>query len=100
MDDLAQRSKRLSLSEEEGRKVDISRNKKVGRFVLVAKFLTQRAVNIKAVARTFRPIWRTRSELEVSDAKNNIVLLDFKLEVDMEKVIMGSGDATLESGCS
>lgn len=89
MDDLAQSSKRLSLSEEEGRKVDLSRNKKVGRFVLVAKFLTRRAVNIEAVARMFQPIWRTRSELEVSDAGNNIVLLDFKLEVDMEKVIMG-----------
>ena len=43
MDDLAQSWKKLSLFEEEGRKVDLSRNKKVGSFVLAAKFLTRMA---------------------------------------------------------
>lgn len=43
MDDLAQSWKKLSLFEEEGRKLDLSRNKKVGSFVLAAKFLTRMA---------------------------------------------------------
>lgn len=42
MDDLAQSWKRLSLFEEEGRKVNLSSNMKVGSFFLVAKFLTRR----------------------------------------------------------
>jgi len=50
MDDLAQSWKKLSLFEEEGRKVDLSRDKKVGNFVLAIKFLTCKVVNIEAVA--------------------------------------------------
>nr|POE80504.1 hypothetical protein CFP56_04862 [Quercus suber] len=89
MDDLAQSLKKLTLFEEEGRKVDLSRNKKVGSFVLVAKFLTSKEVNIEAVAQTFHPIWQTRSPFDVSDAGNNVVLMEFKLEVDMDEVLMG-----------
>ena len=89
MDDLAQSWKKLSLFEEEGRKVDLSRNKKVGSLVLAAKFLTRKAVNIEAVAQTFHPIWRTRSQFDVSDVGNNVVLMEFKMEVDTDKVLMG-----------
>ena len=69
--------------------MDLTRNKKVGKWVLAVKFLTRRIVNIEAVAQTFRPLWRTRREFEVSDAGNNVVLFDFMLEADVEKVLMG-----------
>lgn len=69
--------------------MDLTSNKKVGKCVLAAKFLTRRIVNIEAMARTFRPLWRTRRDFEVNDAGNNIVLFDFMLEMDMEKVLMG-----------
>lgn len=69
--------------------MDLTSNKKVGKCVLAAKFLTRRTVNIEAVARTFRPLRRTRREFDVSDAGNNIVLFDFMLEVDVKKVLMG-----------
>ena len=89
MDDLAQSWKKLSLSKDKDRNMDLTTNKKVGKWVLAAKFLTRRIVNIKAVARTFRPLWRTRREFEVSDAGNNVVLFDFMLKADVEKVLMG-----------
>ena len=57
MEDLENRWQRLSLMESEGKKVDLSRNKKNLSFVLAAKFFTRRAINIEAVARTFRSIW-------------------------------------------
>lgn len=89
MDELAQSWKKLSLSEVEGRKVDLSRKKKTGDYVVAAKLLTRRNINIEAVARTFLPIWKTRGNFEVNDAGGNVFLFDFELEVDAEKVMMG-----------
>ena len=57
--------------------------------VLVAKFFTRRSLNIKAVVRTFHPIWRTQSKFKVSDAGNNVLLIVFDLAVDAEKVLQG-----------
>ena len=53
----------------------------------MAKFFTRQSLNIEAVARTFHPIWRTRSKFKVSDAGNNVLLIAFDLEVDAEKVL-------------
>ncbi|XP_030964038.1 uncharacterized protein LOC115985211 [Quercus lobata] len=78
-----------SLSEVEGRKVDLSRKKKTGDYVVVAKFLTRRNIKIEAVARTFLPIWKTRGNFEANDAGGNVFLFDFELEVDAAKVMMG-----------
>lgn len=89
MEDLALRWKKLSLSEAEGKKCDLSKNKKLQEHVLAAKFFTRRMVNVEAVARTFRPIWRTKRNFEVSMAGDNILLIAFELEVDVEKVLQG-----------
>ena len=89
MDDLAQRWQKLSLLVNEGNKVDLTVKKKEGEHVLAAKFLTHRNVNLEVMARTFRPIWRTRGSFEVNDAGNNMVLFDFEFEVDAVKVLMG-----------
>lgn len=56
---------------------------------MAVKFLTCQNINIEAVACTFRPIWRTRGNFEVSDAGNNTVLFNFELDADAEKVLMG-----------
>ena len=89
MDNFARRWQKLSLSVEEGNKVDLIAKKKAGEHVLAAKFLTHRNVNLKAMACTFRPRWRTRGNFEVNDAGNNKVLFDFEFEVDAVKVLMG-----------
>lgn len=46
-------------------------------------------MNIEAVTRTFRPRWRTRRSFEVSATGDNVVLIVFELEVDIEKVLQG-----------
>uniref|UniRef100_A0A7N2LI42 DUF4283 domain-containing protein n=1 Tax=Quercus lobata TaxID=97700 RepID=A0A7N2LI42_QUELO len=89
MEEIENRWRKLSLSETEGRKVDLSKENKQTKAVLAAKFLTRRAVNIKAVTRTFQPIWRTRRNFDVTSTGNNLVLIAFELEADVEKVLQG-----------
>lgn len=67
MEDLAQKWKTLSLSEVEDTKVDLLRGKKKLDFILAAKFFTRRSLNVEAVVKTFRPLWRTRGSFEVFD---------------------------------
>ena len=89
MEDLASRWKNLSLSDKEGKKLALAKNKRRVDFVLAAKFLTKRNVNIDAVAKTFRPLWRTRNDFCIRDASDNHLLFTFELESDLEKVLLG-----------
>ena len=89
MEDLASRWKKLSLSEAEGKKCDLSKDKKQLEHVLAAKFFTRRPINVEVVARTFRPIWRTKRKFEVSLMGDNILLFEFELETNIEKVLQG-----------
>ena len=54
--------------------------------MLVAKFYTRCSVNLEAVEKTFRPLWRTKHKFEVSDAGNNRMLFVFET---VEKVLLG-----------
>nr|POF12390.1 uncharacterized protein CFP56_52682 [Quercus suber] len=89
MEDLALRWKKLSLSEVEGKKHDLTKEKKTLEYVLAAKFFTQRSINVEAMARNFRPIWHTKRNFEVSTVGDNILLIAFEWEVDAKKVLQG-----------
>ena len=89
MEDLANSWRNLSLSEKEGDKLDLKNKKKGQNFVLATKFFTRRSLNVEAVAKTFRPLWRIRDNFEVSDAGNNCLLFAFQSEEDIQKVLMG-----------
>lgn len=67
MEDLEHVWKKMSLTNVEDTIIDLSSDKKM-EIVLAAKFLTRHSLNVEAVARMFRPIWRTRTSFEVSDA--------------------------------
>ena len=56
---------KLSLTYKEGKSLSLSMDKQIHEFVLVAKFLMKRNVNIDAVAKTFRPLWRTTQRFNV-----------------------------------
>lgn len=89
MEEIENRWRKLSLSDTEGRKVDLSKERKQTESVLAAKFLMRRVVNIEAVARTFQPIWHTGRNFEVTSTGDNLVLIAFELKVDVEKVLQG-----------
>ena len=82
-----------SLSNKEGKKVVLSKGKQIQEFVLAAKFFTKRTVNIDAVAKTFRPLWRVRQNFNIRDAGNNNLVFAFELEVDgTDEVDHGRGN--------
>ena len=53
MEEISKRWKKLSLTDIEGDKFDLSKEKKRPEFVLARKFFTRRAINIEALAKTF-----------------------------------------------
>ncbi|XP_050259025.1 uncharacterized protein LOC126704027 [Quercus robur] len=89
MEDLMAKCDNLSLSEWEGKKVVLSKKNQRPECVLAAKFFTKRALNIDTVARTFRPIWRTKASFHITNVGENILLFTFEQEVDAVKVLLG-----------
>ena len=89
MDDLGSRWKKLSLSNKEGKKLALAKNKQILKYVFAVKFLTKRSVGIDVVAKTFRPLWCTRNDFRIRDAGDNHLLFTFELEFDIEMVLMG-----------
>ena len=89
MEELSQRWQKISLTDTEGTKFDLSKEKQSSEFVLAGKFFTRRAINTEAFAKTFRPLWRTRRNFEIRAAGDNIALFAFELEADVEKVLHG-----------
>lgn len=86
---LTRRCDNLSLSAWEGKKVVLSKAKRVSDCVLAAKFFTRRVVNMEAVGRTFRPIWHTKESFHITNVGNNILLFTFDLETDGERDLIG-----------
>ena len=89
MEEITRKCDGLSLSAKEGERVVLPKNLTKAKHVLIAKFLTKRVLNVEAVAHMFRPLWRTKESFCVSNAGNNILLFEFELEVDAEKVLQG-----------
>ena len=54
---------------------------------MAAKFLTKRVVNLEAVLRTLKPLWRLVHGLMGQDIGNNRMMFLFTNKVDMERVL-------------
>ena len=54
-------------------------------YIIAAKFLIKRALNIDAIAAMFKMLWRSKNGFKVKNLGNHIVLLtvDNKLDVDI-----------------
>ena len=89
MDDLTCKCDNLSLLEWEGKKVVLKKKNQKPECVLAAKFFTKRALNIEVVARTFRPLWRTKASFHISNVGDNMLLFTFDQEIDTVKVLLG-----------
>ncbi|KAK9992681.1 hypothetical protein SO802_027666 [Lithocarpus litseifolius] len=60
-----------------------------GEWVLVAKFLTRRVLNLDTIAKTFSPLWRATKGFKVRKEGEHIVLFTFKDQLDMMRVPVG-----------
>ncbi|KAK7834037.1 hypothetical protein CFP56_025120 [Quercus suber] len=65
----------LKLSKREGSEVDLAVPGVDQGLVLAGKFCTKWRVNLEAIGRALRSVWRTKRDFEVSDMGENGVLL-------------------------
>ncbi len=78
----------LSLSELEGEKFNLEPDStSTQESILAARFLTRRPINLEAVARTFRPLWRTDKGFRRKDMGDNVITIYFLDEADLERVL-------------
>ena len=89
MESLSVQWERLSLTEEEGSTYKSETLEQGSGNAVAAKFFTRRVLNMKAIARTFKSVWRKKRGFEVKDMGNHVVLFTFEDAVDAERVIMG-----------
>ena len=87
MEELAKSWSCLTLSDVEGSQVSITEEEAIPEFVLVAKFLTNRALNVEAIAKTFTPIWTMKNGFRVTKEIDHVVLFTFDNQTDLEQVL-------------
>lgn len=57
--------------------------------LLAAKFHTRRALNMEAIAKTFKLLWRTIKGFEIRDMGNHMMLFVFPDATDIDRVLQG-----------
>ena len=74
----------MSISDREGPTFDLEEDMATLEFIIPGKFYTRRALNMEAIASTFKPLWRSKNGFKVTNMGNHIILFTFnnKLEVD------------------
>ena len=87
MEDLTRSWSSLTLSECEGSNLRISEEQAVTEYILAAKFLTKRALNIDALAKTFTPLWKSVNGFKIKKEGDHVVLFTFDKKEEMEKVM-------------
>uniref|UniRef100_A0A2N9J2I4 DUF4283 domain-containing protein n=1 Tax=Fagus sylvatica TaxID=28930 RepID=A0A2N9J2I4_FAGSY len=78
---------RFSLTAKEEVEYDLEEYDKEPGFLLAAKFITHRVLNVEAVARTFKPLWRAEKGFSVKDMGENTLLFTFEEEADLLRVL-------------
>ena len=56
MEELSKQWTKFSLLDKEGDKITLGKNQGSKEHIIAAKFLTRRALNVDAIARTFKPL--------------------------------------------
>ena len=76
----------MSLNNREGGKVSVTKEQSTEEFFIAAKFLTNRALNIEAVIRTFSPLWKAMNGFKVHNVGDHILLFVFDNKKEIEKI--------------
>lgn len=76
----------MSLNDREGGKVSLSKEQSSMEFCIAAKFLTNRALSMDAVIRTFSSLWRAVNGFKVRNMGDHILLFVFDNKKEVEKI--------------
>ncbi|KAL0015705.1 hypothetical protein SO802_002774 [Lithocarpus litseifolius] len=87
MDDLTGKWARLSLNTRETQTLPLAPEVENNNRVLVAKLFTKRRVNVEALSRTLKTMWRFIQKFEVRNLTSNTVLILFSDEADVRKIL-------------
>ena len=81
--------RKFSLSESEGQDFVVQEPVTAEEVYIATRFFTDRVLNMGAIARTFKFLWRTQKRFEVRDMGDHRVVFVFTDASDVEKVLMG-----------
>ena len=88
MDDITSKWNRLSLNQTENQTIVLIPTVTGNGKVLVAKFFTKRRINMEAVLRTLKSMWKTEKSFDVRDLGSNMALVLFDEEYDLDHILM------------
>ena len=77
MEELSQSWTKLSLLKREGPGYCLEDEFSSKEHIVAAKFLTKWALNIEAIAKTFTPLWRSRSGFKIKKNMGDHVICSF-----------------------
>jgi len=72
----------LSEEEEVGTEVSKQNEKEIHR--LASRFFIKQVLNLEAMGRTFKPLWKLIGELKIRDLGDNILVFYFENGLDLE----------------
>lgn len=76
---------KLSLLDKEKIDFILPEDHRKGEFVIAAKFLTSRFLQMEA--RTFKQLWKTDNRFRIRNQRNNIVLFIFNNLAEVDKIL-------------
>ena len=91
-DELEELWKKLTVIEEEEEDIILGSNstevaKEEGKNCIVTKVVTQRSVNVEALKKNMRMLWKPNKGLQVSEIEDNLFLAEFGDSHDKKKVM-------------
>ena len=88
MDDITRKWDRLSSNQRESQTVPLTSDVTGEGKVLVAMFFTKRHINMEAVFRTLKSMWRTEKGFDIRDLGSNTAMILFDDEYDLDHIMM------------
>ena len=87
MEELANQLTNFSLSEKETVGFTLSKEQRSDEYLLVAQFLTPCFLNMEAMARTFKQLWRSTNRFTICNQNEHRVLFVFDNPNDIERIL-------------
>ena len=87
MDDLTNSWNNLTLSDKEKTEFTLSKDQRLGEFIIAAKFFTPRFLVMDGVVRTFKQLWRSTNGFKIQHLGNHKVLFIFDNLADVDRIL-------------